>query len=164
MSKYITAPLITLLLLAAVACVNLQKLMPDGTVSPEETEYVAAWKAKSRVAELLEAHGWGKPPVDTSGIWIDSARWCIGLAVLSFIFYYATKLHEFGGAGVILGVSAMVCTGVAQVAGWLWLIPAVLVLGGMIYLGVTFRDKSFLNWAKTKTQRRDTDDSQTRAR
>jgi len=164
MSKYLTAPLITLLLLAVMACVSLPKLLPSGRVSATETEFVPAWKAKSRVAELLEAHGWGKPPVDTSGVWIDSARWCIGLSIFSFILYYATKLHEFGGAGAILGVSAMVCTGVAQVVGWMWLIPAALVLTGALYLGIKFRDRSFWGWAKTKTQRRESNDSQTRAR
>lgn len=160
MSKYLIAPVLTLLLLCVVACVSLPKLLPDGTVSPSDTELVAPWKAKSRVMTLFEAQGWGKPPVDTSGVWIDSAGWCIGLSVACFILYYCTKLHEFGGSAMILGVSAMVCTGVAQVAGWLWLIPAIAALGGLVYLGVRLRDRSFLNWAKNKvTQRRDSDDS-----
>jgi hypothetical protein len=148
MSKYLTAPLITLLLLVLVACVSLPKLLPDGSVSPKETEYVPAWGVRSRVAELFEAHGWGKPPVDTSEPWLNAAMWCAGLAVTSFVAYYLTKLHEFGGSAVILGISAIICTGVAQIAGWLWLIPAVLILGGFVYIGLRCRNSSALGWIK----------------
>jgi len=136
-------------LLLTASCVSVQKLLPTGEISTDETELVPFWEVHDKVSDLLESKGYAVPEVSAGEMWLDVAMWCAGLAIFGFILYYATKIHEFGGGAAILGFAAVVCTGMAQIADRLWLIPAGAVIVLLFYVGLRIRDKSLFTFLQS---------------
>jgi hypothetical protein len=93
---------------------------------------------------MMEAKGWEKPKNNTedeSALWLGIAGTCAGLSILSFIIAYVTApCHKAIGVGVILGVSALVSTGVSSIVGWLPLVIGLGLIGLLVYFGIRLRD------------------------
>lgn len=134
------------------SCVALPVITPKGKVSPTETEWVAPWNAAQHADDMMEAKGWEKPKNNTedeSRLWLGIAGTCAGLAILSFIIAYVTApCHKAIGVGVILGVSALVCTGISTIIGWIGLAVGLCFIAALVYLGVKLRNYDVIKHIK----------------
>ena len=119
------------------SCVALPVITPKGKVSPTETEWVAPWNVAEHADDMMESKGWEKPKNNTddeSALWLGIAGTCAGLSILSFIVAYVTApCHKAIGVGVILGVSALVSTGVSSIVGFLPLLMGLGLIGLLVH-------------------------------
>jgi hypothetical protein len=126
-------------------CVSMPKITPQGEVSPE-TDWVPFWKARKRAEDMMATKGWEKPEQNTedeSDVWL----WLAGLAGLCaigcFVGGYLSHWHELIGAGVILGVCAVIATGISAIIGWIAWVAGGLLVAALAWLGVRLRKWSF---------------------
>jgi hypothetical protein len=147
--------LIRLAILTALigSCIALPAITPKGKVSPTETEWVAPWNVADHADDMMESKGWEKPKNNTedeSALWLGIAGTCAGLSILSFIIAYVTApCHKAIGVGVILGISALVCTGISAIIGWIGLVVGVGLIAVLVYLGVKLRDYDVIKHIKS---------------
>jgi len=147
--------LIRLAILTALigSCIALPAITPKGKVSPTETEWVAPWNVAEHADDMMESKGWEKPKNNTddeSALWLGIAGTCAGLSILSFIIAYVTApCTKAIGVGVILGVSAIVSTGVSSIVGWLPLVIGLGLIGLLVYFGIRLRDYDVIKHIKS---------------
>jgi len=102
---------------------------------------------------MMAAKGWEKPKNNTedeSALWLGIAGTCAGLSILSFIIAYVTApCTKAIGVGVILGISAIVSTGVASIVGWLPLVMGLGLIAVLVYFGVKLRNYDVVQHVKT---------------
>jgi len=125
------------------SCVALPVITPKGKVSPTETESLWFWDAADHADNMMATKGWEKPKNNTedeSNLWLGIAGTCAGLSILSFIIAYVTApCTKAIGVGIILGLSALACTGVSAIVGWLPLAIGLGFIAGLVWLGVKLR-------------------------
>ena len=135
------------------SCVALPVITPRGKVSPTDTEWVAAWNAAQHADDMMAAKGWEKPKNNTedeSALWLGIAGTCAGLSILSFVIAYVTApCTKAIGVGVILGVSALVCTGISAIIGWIGLIVGLGLIAVLVFFGVKLRNYDVVQHVKT---------------
>ena len=135
------------------SCVALPVITPKGKVSPTETEWVAPWNVAEHADDMMESKGWEKPKNNTddeSALWLGIAGTCAGLSILSFIVAYVTApCHKAIGVGVILGVSALVSTGVSSIVGFLPLLMGLGLIGLLVFIGIKLRDYDVVKHIKS---------------
>jgi hypothetical protein len=134
------------------SCVALPVITPKGKVSSTDTEWVALWNAAQHADDMMEAKGWEKPKNNTedeSALWLGIAGTCAGLSILSFIIAYVTApCTKAIGVGIILGLSALACTGVSAIVGWLPLVMGLGFIAVLVYLGVKLRNYDVIQHIK----------------
>jgi hypothetical protein len=130
----------------------MQAITPQGKVSPKKRKWVALWNAAKHADDMMATKGWEKPKNNTedeSRLWLGIAGTCAGLSILSFIVAYVTApCHKAIGVGVILGVSALVCTGISAIIGWIGLIVGLGLIAVLVFLGVKLRNYDVIQHIK----------------
>jgi hypothetical protein len=151
--------LITLNIFWVISCICPAPQVVDGKITANadgstDFERTTPGRAKGAIDEALGSKGFKRYKADvaqqSAKHWIDISFWASIGAGLFLLSWYFTKIKELGGAAVICVLFSLFAVAMAELVGiMLWLMLAfvgVIAVG----MGILLRNKSALEWAKTK--------------